>query len=151
LDKVGIAFLARRLHMMRLLRTGLLVVSLALLGMAAQEMKENKTVATLGPDGIQRVDVIGGSYYFDPDVIVLKVNVPVELKVKKAGGATPHSIACRAAEAGIDFSVSLKAEPKIIKFTPTKVGTYAFWCTKKFLFLKSHKAHGMTGTFEVVE
>jgi plastocyanin domain-containing protein len=116
-----------------------------------QEVKENRFVAIIGADGVQRAEITGGSYYFDPDYIVVKVNVPVELKVKKAGGMTPHSIALQAPEAGISFSVSLGKEPKSITFTPTKVGKYPFWCTKRFLFLKSHKDHGMTGMLEVVE
>ncbi len=118
---------------------------------SAQEAKENRFVAIIGADGVQRAEITGGSYYFDPNVIVVKVNVPVELKVNKAGGATPHSIALKAPEAGIDFSVSLGKEAKSITFTPTKVGKYPFWCTKRLPFLKSHKAHGMTGVLEVVE
>ncbi len=127
-----------------------LILLLGSVGLA-QEAKENRFIAVVGADGVQRAEIVGGSYYFAPDVIVVKVNVPVELKVKKAGGATPHSIALKAPEAGIDFSVSLGKEPKSIAFTPTKVGKYPFWCTKRFLFLKSHKAHGMTGVLEVVE
>ncbi len=117
----------------------------------SQDAKEQPFVAVIGTDGTQRAEITGGSYYFDPDFIVVKVNIPVELIVKKAGGSTPHSIALKAPEAGINFSVSLSKEPKIIKFTPKKTGKYPFWCTKRFLFLKSHKDHGMTGVLEVVE
>jgi plastocyanin domain-containing protein len=117
----------------------------------AQEAQGNRFVAILGPDGVQRAEIVGASYYFDPDVIVVKINVPVELKVKRAGGITPHSIALKSPEAGIEFSVSLGKTPKTVKFTPTKIGKYPFWCTKRFLFLKSHKAHGMMGFIEVVE
>ena len=129
------------------------VVMILLVGSAgsAQDAKEKPFVAIIGADGIQRAEITGGSYYFDPAFIQVKVNVPVELKVKKAGGSTPHSIALKAPEAGINFSVSLGNEPKSITFTPTKVGKYPFWCTKRFLFLKSHKDQGMTGVLEVVE
>ena len=117
-----------------------------------QEAAKNKFVAVIGPDGIQKVEISGGSYYFDPNDIVVKVNVPVELVVKKAGGATPHNIFLKAPEAGIDFHVSLGKEPKTIKFTPTKVGIYPFWCTERApLSSKSHKDHGMTGVLEVVD
>jgi plastocyanin domain-containing protein len=122
---------------------------LASLG-GAQDATEKRVVATIDTDGIQRVEIIGGSYYFDPNVIVVKVNVPVELKVRKKGGA-PHNIVLSAPDAGIDFSESLSSEPKIIKFTPTKVGTYPFACTKKIPFSKSHKERGMHGVLEVVE
>ena len=117
-----------------------------------QETAKNKFVAVIGPDGVQKVEITGGSYYFNPNDIVVKVNVPVELVVKKGGGSAPHSIYLKAPEAGIDFDVSLSNEPKTIKFTPTKVGTYPFWCTKRApLSSKSHKDRGMTGVLEVVE
>jgi hypothetical protein len=128
---------------------GLFVLALSGLG---QDPAPAGTRAVVGPDGVQRIEVVGGSYYFDPNVIIVKVNVPVELIVKKAGGTTPHSIFLKAPEAGIDFNVKLGKEPKTIKFTPTKVGQYPFWCTKRApLSSKSHKDHGMTGVLEVVE
>ena len=49
---------------------------------------------------------------FDPNTIVVKVNVPVEFKVKKTGGYTPHDIVVKAPEAGIDFAVSLDKAPR---------------------------------------
>jgi len=117
----------------------------------ADEVKEKRVVATIDADGIQRVEVLGGEYYFDPNVIVVKVNTPVELKVRKAGGIAPHSIVINAPEAGIVFDESLGKEPKTIKFTPTKTGKYPFECTKRLLFFKSHKDRGMHGVIEVVE
>lgn len=138
---------------MRILRTSVLVLILLLGAIGyGQESKGNAFVAVIGPDGVQRVEITGGKYYFDPDTIVVKVNVPVMLVVKKTGGIIPHSIALKAPEAGIDFSVSLHKTPTSISFTPTKVGTYPFWCTKRAPFSsKSHKDHGMTGVIEVVE
>ncbi len=108
-------------------------------------------VATVGADGVQRVEIVGGEYYFDPNYIVVKVNVPVELSVKKSGGHTPHSIVVKAPHAGINFSESLAQDPKTIKFTPTAVGKYEMYCNKKLPFAKSHKDKGMVGVIEVVE
>jgi plastocyanin domain-containing protein len=116
-----------------------------------QTTPEKRTVAEIGADGVQRVEVIGGSYYFDPAVIVVKVNVPVELRVRKESGITPHDMVLKAPEAGIDFSVSLSTTPKSITFTPKKTGKYPFECTHKLLFFKSHKDQGMHGILEVVD
>jgi plastocyanin len=114
-------------------------------------MKEKRVVATLDPDGVQRVEITGGEYYFDPNYIVVKVNAPVELKVKKAPGYVPHDIVVKAPEAGIDFNVALSdKETKTVKFTPTKVGKYPMECDKRLLFFKSHKERGMEGVIEVV-
>ena len=129
------------------------IVMLLLFGVVAyaDQAPEKRVVATIGSDGVQHVDILGGEYYFDPNVIVVKVNVPVELKVRKAGGFTPHDIVLKAPEAGIDFSVSMSSDPTVIKFTPTKAGKYSFDCTKRLLFFKSHKERGMHGVIEVVE
>ena len=117
----------------------------------AAEPQEKRVVATIGVDGVQRVEVVGGDYYFDPNIIIVKVNVPVELVVKKAGGIASHNIVLKAPEAGINFSETLSSKPNSIKFTPTKTGKYPFECTKRFLFFKSHKGRGMHGVLEVVE
>ena len=111
--------------------------------------KEKRFVATVGADGVQHVEITGGSYYFDPNYIVVKVNVPVELLVKKEG-YTPHDIVVKAPEAGIDFEQSLDRTAKSIKFTPTKPGKYEMYCSKKLPFVKSHKDRGMDGMIEVV-
>ena len=127
------------------------LLAFASLLISQEPAKGRRVVATVGQDGIQRVEMIGGSYYFDPAEVVVKVNVPVEISIKKIG-SSPHSIVLKAPEAGIDFEMSLGAEPKVIKFTPTKVGKYPFWCTKKAPFSsKSHRDHGMEGILEVVE
>ena len=114
--------------------------------------KVNRVVATVDADGVQRVEVVGGEYYFDPNYIVVKVNKPVELTVKKEAGYIPHDMLVKSPEAGIDFKVDLDSKkPEIVKFTPTKVGKYPMYCDKKFLFFKSHKDRGMEGMIEVVE
>jgi plastocyanin domain-containing protein len=117
-------------------------------------MKEKRVVATVDADGVQRVAITGGEYYFDPNYIVVRVNAPVELKVKKAEDASafvPHSIIIKAPEAGIDFKEGLSKEPKVVRFTPTKAGKYPLYCDKKSPFGKSHRERGMEGVIEVVE
>jgi hypothetical protein len=102
-------------------------------------------------DGVQRVEVLGGGYFFKPNHIVVKINVPVELLVRKEGGIVPHTIVIDAPEAGIKVNESLSTDPAKISFTPTKVGSYPFYCNKKLLFFESHREKGMKGVLEVVE
>jgi plastocyanin len=114
-------------------------------------MKVKRFVATVGPDGVQHVEIMGGEYYFDPNYIVVKVNVPVELSVKKAKGYVPHNIEVKAPDAGMDFKVDLSDKAaKSVTFTPSKVGKYEMLCDKKVLWFKSHKDRGMDGFIEVV-
>jgi plastocyanin domain-containing protein len=128
-----------------------LIVLISSLAAADEKFVEKKYVATIDSDGVQRVSIVGGSYFFDPNVIIVKVNVPVELSVKKESGITPHTIALSAPEAGINFKEDLSTTPKIIRFTPTQTGSYPFECTQRFLFFKSHKDRGMHGILEVVQ
>ncbi len=112
---------------------------------------EKRFVAAVGADGIQHVEITGGEYYFDPNYLVVKVNTPVELTLKKAKGYIAHDMTVKAPEAGIDFKVDLSdKEAKTVKFTPTKVGKYEMWCDQKLLWFKSHKERGMDGYIEVV-
>jgi plastocyanin len=101
-------------------------------------------------DNIQKVDMLAGSYFFKPNDVIVKVNVPVEISIKKEPGFVSHDIVLHAPEAGIDFKVQLNTEPKVITFTPTKVGKYEFYCSKRFLFW-THRAKGMWGTLEVTD
>ena len=127
----------------------LVLIGLSLVSAAYGE--ENVFQTVVAPDGVQRVDVVGGSYFFKPNHIIVKVNIPVEMKVSKESGFTPHNIVMDSPDAGITFEESLSTTPKAITFTPTKTGKYPFYCTKHFLFFGSHRAKGMEGVLEVVE
>jgi len=100
--------------------------------------------------GVQRIEILAGEYFFKPAHIIVKVNVPVEITIKKEAGIVPHNIIFMAPEAGIDISEPIGKEPTVIRFTPLKTGTYSFYCDKKLLFLKSHREKGMEGILEVV-
>jgi len=113
--------------------------------------KINRAVATVAADGVQRLEITGGEYYFEPNVMVVKVNTPVELKVKKAGGFIPHNLLVKNPEAGIDFKIDLKNDFQSIKFTPTKTGKFPMYCDKSLLWMASHREKGMEGVIEVVE
>lgn len=136
---------------MRKAFVGMLLL-LLLPGLAgAAERPARAVTATVDADGVQRMEITGGGYYFDPFQVTVKVNTPVELKVRKEGGMVPHDFMIHAPEAGIDFDESLSSEPKTIKFTPTKTGRYPFYCSKRLLFMESHREKGMEGFIEVVE
>ncbi len=105
--------------------------------------------ATTSTDGVQRIEILGGDYFFDPDHIIVKANVPVEITIKKDSRIVPHNITIEAPNAGIEVSESLSRTLKVIRFTPTKPGKYTFYCTKKLLFFKTHREKGMEGVLEV--
>lgn len=124
----------------------------AAVGYAEEKPRQEKVFkALVGQDGIQRVDLQGDNYSFTPNHIIVRVNVPVELKVRKSSLMVPHNVVIKAPQAGMDFDESMGTEPKSIRFTPTKTGEYPFYCSKKLLFFESHRDKGMEGTLEVIE
>lgn len=111
-----------------------------------------RMIAVLDADGVQHATLTGGEYFLDPNLVVVKVNKPVELSIFKITGYIPHNLIVTAPEAGIDFKVDFTADkPVVIKFTPTKLGSYPMYCDKQLLFFKSHRERGMEGMIEVVE
>ena len=126
------------------------ILSLVHLSLNAEQSNQIKEyTATIDKEGVQRVAIVGGGYYFDPNYIIVKVNVPVQLIVTRASGFVPHNIVMQSPETGIEFDINLSVKSKIITFTPTKPGIYPFYCTKKLLFLEDHRQKGMEGILEV--
>lgn len=107
-------------------------------------------VAVPDADGVQRVRITGGDYFFKPARIVVKANRPVELLVNKEAGMVPHNLLIVAPAAGISVTEDLATDVKKVGFTPTAPGVYPFYCDKRFLFFASHREKGMEGVLEVV-
>ena len=107
--------------------------------------------STIASDGVQHVRIEGGSYFFKPNRVIVKVNVPVELMVRIETGLVPHTLVIQSPEAGIAVDEKLSSDAKAIRFIPTAVGKYHFYCRNKLLFFKSHREKGMEGVLEVVE
>lgn len=113
--------------------------------------EEQTFQATVGADGVQHVTMVGGSYFFTPSHIIVRALIPVQITIRKEGGIIPHDIVFNSPEAGINAKEELSKESKTITFTPTKTGSYPFYCDKKPPFGKSHKERGMEGILEVVD
>ncbi len=131
------------------------ITVLALLGtlfLSTARAEETKELSTAATDsiGVQKIEILAGSYFFKPRDIKVKVNIPVEMTIKREAGVAPHDIVLQAPEAGITIKEELGTEPKVIKFTPNKAGKYPFYCDHRFLFW-THRAKGMEGVLEVTE
>lgn len=120
-------------------------------GYAQAEIQQETVRASIGADGIQRVRIVGGSHFFKPNHIIVKVNVPVEFSISKEPGIVPHTLVIKAPEAGIVIDETLDTTAKSIVFTPKAAGKFQFYCRNKLLFFKSHRDKGMEGTLEVIE
>ncbi|AFQ49075.1 quinol oxidase [Burkholderia cepacia] len=100
-------------------------------------------------DGVQRVAIVGGSYFFRPKHVIVRAHVPVELTVSAEPGLVPHSFEIDAPQAGITVHTDLSTTPRILRFTPTEPGRFAYYCTHRLLLFRSHRERGMEGVLDV--
>jgi plastocyanin len=105
--------------------------------------------AKVSDDGVQRVDVKVDSYSFEPNHIIVAVGKPVEFTLKSVTKIVPHNFTLNDPEAGLNIDEDISAGKEVkVTFTPTKTGTYEFYCDKKSIFA-NHRKKGMEGTLEV--
>lgn len=100
----------------------------------------------------QTIDVVLGSYYIKPEVIRVRVNQPVTLKIRNEAKIVPHDLVIDAPEAGMDIKTEVAAgDVASVTFTPTRTGSFRTYCDKKLPLAKSHREKGMQGWVEVVQ
>jgi heme/copper-type cytochrome/quinol oxidase subunit 2 len=86
-------------------------------------------VALIGVASAQeprKITVTSKKYEFSPAKIELKVGEAVEITFESED--TTHGFVCK--ELGLEKVTFKKGEPTIVKFTPTKEGTFEFKCAK---------------------
>ena len=105
-----------------------------------------EVTATVSADSVQHVRVVAHSYWFEPNRVVVKAGVPVELTIKNAAFMVPHNFTCTEPEADVIVSKDLGMfrGSKTVRFTPTTPGEYEFYC-----HVGSHAKKGMKGTLVV--
>lgn len=101
-------------------------------------------------DGVQRIAIVGGRYFFRPNHVIVRAHVPVELIVSAEPGVVPHSFEIDAPpQAGIAVHTELGTTPKTFRFTPAQPGRFTYYCTHRLLFFRSHRERGMEGVLDV--
>lgn len=106
----------------------------------------------LGADGIQRGTITLDSYSYTPSHLIVQAGKPVELTLTSVTYIVPHNFLLKEPEAGLEVSQDVSAgRTEKVRFTPTKAGTYTFYCDKKppIPFASTHREKGMEGRLEV--
>lgn len=106
--------------------------------------------ASADAGSVQRVALVGGSYFFQPDHIVVQAGQPLEISVKVEPGIVPHSFVLETADGKRLAEMSLGEEPKTLRFN-LPAGHYVFYCSKRLLGFKSHRERGMAGELDARE
>jgi heme/copper-type cytochrome/quinol oxidase subunit 2 len=83
-------------------------------------------VAAAAAQEPRKVTVVAKKYEFNPSRLELKVGEAVEITFESED--TTHGFACK--ELGLEKVTFKKGEPAIVKFTPTKEGTFEYKCAK---------------------
>ena len=128
-----------------------LALLLAVLAAGCQSSGEHPPVAqhsqtvSTDKDGVQRVTVIAGSYFFKPNHIIVKADTPVEIVASREAGMVPHDLVIQAPDGSTLVQQDLATEPRKISFTPRKPGKYPMYCSKKPPLMASHRERGMDG------
>ena len=139
--------------MARISTVGFLLVALAAGCQGGGEKPQQPGKAQLtkvDQDGVQRVRVIAGSYFFKPNHIIVKADMPVEILASREAGLAPHDLVIQAPYGATLLQQDLATEPRKIAFTPRKPGKYPMYCSKKPPLMASHRERGMEGILEVV-
>lgn len=107
-------------------------------------------VLPLGPDGVQRADVTLDSYSYHPNHLVVAAGKAVELTLTSVTTITPHNFIIKDSTASLSVEQDVSAgRTVVVRFTPTRPGTFAIYCDKRLWPFSSHRDKGMEGTLEV--
>ena len=91
-----------------------------------------------------------GDYRFEPAEVRLDAGQPAVLRLVNSDRMVPHNFTLEAGN-GIDpIDVDVAAGETVdVELKPLSAGRYTFYCDKKMVFMKSHRAKGMEGSLIV--
>lgn len=106
--------------------------------------------ATIDADGVQRATLMLDSYSYTPSYLIVEVNKPVELTLTNESGFVTHNLVLDDPASGLKLKQNVGGgDTAKLAFTPTRTGTFVFYCDKKAPFMASHREKGMEGKLEV--
>ena len=101
-------------------------------------------------NGATRITVTLGDYRFTPHQLTINSGQTLVLELHNTDSITPHNFTLKNRDGGLDVDVDVPAGgQREVELTPKVPGSYTFYCSKKLLFMKSHRERGMEGTLVV--
>jgi len=89
-----------------------------------------------GGETVQDIEIKGGSFYFKPNEIKVKVGEKVKITFKNIEGF--HDLIID--DLGVKTKQIRDGEVDVVEFTPTLPGSYEFYCS-----IGNHRSMGMKG------
>ena len=115
-------------------------------------LADSASSVTLSPDqdGVQRIRIILGSYFYSPNEIIIQANKPVSIELENQSFLIPHNFVIDNSEMGLHHEINVSAGDTVnLQLLLTSPGRYTFYCNKQLLFFPSHDQEGMEGVLEV--
>lgn len=130
-------------------RAGLIVALLLVAALVAacgggggnESSSSSSSSSSTASGDVQRIEVSGVEFAFNPSNITVQRGTPVEI-VFKNDGRVAHDLV--AADLNARTPVIAPGRTATIQFTPTQAGQYKMVCTEP-----GHEASGMVGTITV--
>lgn len=135
---------------MRSIPLALCCALLVLTGAAQAASDAPSSPARLDADGVQRVTLVGGSYFLRPERIAARAGQPLEITLQLEPGIVPHRFVLEGPDGKPLAEVAMGSEPKTLRLT-LPAGDYPFFCPNRLLGFKSHRERGMAGVLEIRE
>ena len=125
---------------------------LALVFLPGPLLADSASSVTLSPDqdGVQRIKIILGSYFYSPNEIIIQANKLVSIELENQSFLIPHNFVIDSSEMGLHHEINVSAGDTVnLQLLLTSPGRYTFYCNKQLLFFPSHDQEGMEGVLEV--
>ena len=107
---------------------------------------------TLSPDqdGVQRIKIVLGSYFYSPNEIIIQANEPVIIELENESFWTPHNFVIGDPKMNMHHEINVSPGDTVnLQLLLVSPGRYTFYCNNQLLFFPSHRKEGMEGVLEV--
>ena len=103
-----------------------------------------------GQDGVQRIKVVLGSYFYSPNEIIIQANEPVIIELENESFWTPHNFVIGDPKMNMHHEINVSPGDTVnLQLLLVSPGRYTFYCNNQLLFFPSHREEGMEGVLEV--
>ncbi len=103
-----------------------------------------------GQDGVQRIKIVLGSYFYSPNEIIIQANEPVIIELENESFWTPHNFVIGDPKMNMHHEINVSPGDTVnLQLLLVSPGRYTFYCNNQLLFFPSHRKEGMEGVLEV--
>ena len=103
-----------------------------------------------GQDGVQRIKIVLGSYFYSPNEIIIQANEPVIIELENESFWTPHNFVIGDPKMKMHHEINVSPGDTVnLQLLLVSPGRYTFYCNNQLLFFPSHREEGMEGVLEV--